>query len=324
MSRYPFSSYPRGWFKVAFSSEIANGQVKSLHYFGQDLVCFRDEQGVAYVLDAHCPHLGAHLGVGGKVVGNQIRCPFHGWQFDGSGTCKKIPYSNRIPPMAKIRAWSVQETGGIIFAYYDPLKREPQFTLPDIPEYKNKAWTSYYKLQWKVRGHIEEIAENAVDYSHFVELHTYTEMPKVEVFETNRHNFRVLLMSRRTCLGVNLPTSSDIVYHGLGLVLSPCSAGNWNILAVLTPTPIDNEHIEINLSILFKKSKNPIKNWLFAHFLMPDIKKEFERDIPIWENKVYRTKPLLCVDDGPIMKLRKWAKQFYDADETVIKMSTAA
>lgn len=33
--------------------------------------------------------MGAHLGMGGKVVNNQcIQCPFHGWLYDGeTGTC---------------------------------------------------------------------------------------------------------------------------------------------------------------------------------------------------------------------------------------------
>ncbi len=54
---------------------------------------FRAEDGAPHLLDAHCPHLGAHLAVGGKVEAECIRCPFHGWKFDGAdGTCVEIPY----------------------------------------------------------------------------------------------------------------------------------------------------------------------------------------------------------------------------------------
>ena len=52
MSQSAVSVYPRGWFVVAFSSELAAGQVKSARYFGEELVIFRGEDGVAHVLDA--------------------------------------------------------------------------------------------------------------------------------------------------------------------------------------------------------------------------------------------------------------------------------
>lgn len=61
---------------------------------GENMAVFRTEEGKACVLDAYCPHLGAHLGIGGRVVGDCIECPFHGWQFNGNdGKCTSIPYS---------------------------------------------------------------------------------------------------------------------------------------------------------------------------------------------------------------------------------------
>ena len=48
------------------------------------------------VMDAHCPHLGAHLAVGGRVEGECLRCPFHGWKFDGeSGDVRRDPLRRR-------------------------------------------------------------------------------------------------------------------------------------------------------------------------------------------------------------------------------------
>ena len=75
---------PNGWFAVAWSRELHAGDVRPIHYFGEDLVLFRTRSGQARVLDAFCPHLGAHLGYGGRVMGETVRCPFHGWQFDGT------------------------------------------------------------------------------------------------------------------------------------------------------------------------------------------------------------------------------------------------
>src|SRR6185503_13577906 len=112
-SRFPFTSYPTGWFRIAGRRDLPVGKVLALRYFGRDLVLFRTEDGKPHLLDAHCPHVGAHLGYGGKVLGNTIQCPFHGWQIDGQGACVKIPYSEKIPP-ERARSWPLLEVNGQI------------------------------------------------------------------------------------------------------------------------------------------------------------------------------------------------------------------
>ena len=61
LERFPMS-IPYGWFFVAYSDELAVGDVRPVHYFGRDQVLFRTETGEAGMLDAYCPHLGAHMG----------------------------------------------------------------------------------------------------------------------------------------------------------------------------------------------------------------------------------------------------------------------
>lgn len=63
---------------------------------GEQVAVFRAENGKVHVVDAYCPHLGANLAVGGRVLGDCIECPFHGWQFQGSdGKCVKVPYAEK-------------------------------------------------------------------------------------------------------------------------------------------------------------------------------------------------------------------------------------
>ena len=58
---------PFGWFVVCYSDELAKGEVKPVTYFERELVVWRGEDGAPRVLDAYCPHLGAHLGYGGYL-----------------------------------------------------------------------------------------------------------------------------------------------------------------------------------------------------------------------------------------------------------------
>src|SRR5262245_45607791 len=37
----------------------------------------------------------------------------------------------------------------------------------------------------------------------------------------------------------------------------------------------------------------------------------FREDVQIWENKVFRERPMLCDGDGDVGGLRRWYQQFY-------------
>ena len=61
-----------GWYPAMLSSDLAVGEVKPLRYFSTDLVIWRGEDGNVRMLDAYCRHLGAHMGYGGRVEGNNL------------------------------------------------------------------------------------------------------------------------------------------------------------------------------------------------------------------------------------------------------------
>src|SRR5262245_46036181 len=67
---------PSSWYLVAWSDEVPAGELVRLRYLEREMVAFRGADGAVSVLDAYCPHLGAHLGVGGRVEGGTLRCPF--------------------------------------------------------------------------------------------------------------------------------------------------------------------------------------------------------------------------------------------------------
>ena len=83
--------YPNGWLPIYDSGDLKKGMVKPIFALGRDLVIYRGTSGKVYVLDAYCPHLGANLGVGGTVIGDDIKCHFHGWLFNNQGDCKAVP-----------------------------------------------------------------------------------------------------------------------------------------------------------------------------------------------------------------------------------------
>ncbi|MGH7634770.1 MAG: Rieske 2Fe-2S domain-containing protein, partial [Gemmatimonadaceae bacterium] len=61
--------FPSGWYALSLSRDLQRGDVRPITFAGREIVLFRTAAGIAGALDAHCPHLGAHMGYGGTVQG---------------------------------------------------------------------------------------------------------------------------------------------------------------------------------------------------------------------------------------------------------------
>ena len=306
---YPFHPYPIGWYQVAYSDEVTAGAVLPLRYFGKDLVLFRDEEGEAHVLDAFCPHLGAHLGYGGKVKGKCIRCPFHDWAFDGEGKSKEVPYAKKIPPKAEIEPWPVVEKNNQIMVWQHPFGEAPSFELPDLHEVGDSEWSMDTRRNWTVKTRNQEMAENAVDSAHFHYVHGASNMPKAEA------SFEGPTMRVLSGTGMETPRGGvegqvESMSYAFGFAFIRFT-GLVETLLINSVTPIDEEYVDVRFSFRVKKLHDAdITKGVGAAFVA-EVSRQLEQDIPIWENKRYIDPPILCDGDGPIGPFRKWCRQFY-------------
>ncbi len=308
---FPFP-IPNGWFQVAYSDELAVGDVKPLRYFGKELVLARTEDGEARVFDAYCPHLGAHLGFGGKVEGDTIRCPFHAWRFDGAGRCVEVPYARRIPPKASIRAWPVREVNGGVMVWHDRGGADPGWEIPEVPELEDSGWTEPTRREWTVRSCTQELAENTVDQAHFRYLHGTNTVAETEL-EMQGHVLHVVSRSKVSTPRGEADGVIDIRTHGFGFGTTRFS-GVVDTLVVTTGTPIDDDHVHLRLRFSIRRLADADATRGVGKAFVGEIERQFGQDIPIWENKTHLSRPLLCDGDGPIAELRKWARQFYGPD----------
>jgi 3-ketosteroid 9alpha-monooxygenase subunit A len=301
--------FPTGWFCFSESDALPRGGVETFHGFGRDFVAFRGESGEAHVLDPYCPHLGAHLGVGGVVVGDSLRCPFHHWRWDGAGHCAEIPYAKRIPPAAKLRSWPVLERFGLIFVWFHPHGRAPWWNVPELPEWGSSEWSEPFVRRFEVRSHPQEMAENTVDPAHFHFVHGTPRKSEMTA-EIDGHVFRARQDLDFTTPQGEIPGYVQIEAHGCGIGITRFH-GIVDTLLLITGLPLDDERHRTTIRFIVKKvaGREEATNKLGRAFVA-EIERQYAQDIPIWENKIHLERPVLCDGDGPIALLRTFYRQF--------------
>jgi cholesterol 7-desaturase len=318
--------FPDGWYAVAWSSELGIGDIVTSMLAGSEVVLFRTSDGIS-VMEAHCPHLGAHLGLGGRVEGDSIRCPFHGFCFDREGNCVATGYGTAVPLGLAARIWAVTETDGAIFAWHHGGGESPTFQLP---EFNGDGFRSLSHRSFQLLDHPQETTENSVDLGHFAVVHGYQDVELTSEVSTSGAYLNIGYRARRPLrpfgsLGPRLETSFeyDIHIYGLGYSQVDVAIPGLGLEArlLVLATPRDGKTIDLRLGLRMKEPSDrkgllrALPSSLVgagaARFVLNGFASDASQDFPIWQNKDYVDPPRLARGDGPIGQYRKWAKQFY-------------
>ena len=164
---------PNQWYAVLESKEAPTEGAIGVTRLGEKLVFWRDSQGKLSCLRDQCPHRGAALSIG-KVLGDNIQCPFHGFEYDKSGKCVLVPAigKNAPPPRAlQTKAYIVREAMDFIWLWYG----EPREDLPEIPVFSDLDESfSYLSLKERWPVHYTRAIENQLDVVHLPFVHRTT------------------------------------------------------------------------------------------------------------------------------------------------------
>jgi nitrite reductase/ring-hydroxylating ferredoxin subunit len=308
--RFPFP-LPFGWFAVGRVDELPDEPVATVRYHDKDLVVWRDGDagdgtGPRYnVFDAYCPHLGAHLGVGGRVEDGCLVCPFHEWSFNPDGTNAAIPYAEKPNRKARVRSYPTLVRNGLLLFWHHP---DPDVAPGwDVPQALTDEHVEVGRFTWTVRSAWQEIAENSVDMAHFRSVHGLERVSpigditidgpirtvkSVQLFNSARGTFEGSLLT--TSYG---PGAGVIHFDLMG-----------RVTLVSSTTPVDLEHVEVRFTLYHSCDEIAAK---IGTAFAAEVARQFDEDIPIWENKRYQPSPALAPSERPVTEFRRWAAQFY-------------
>ena len=321
--------YPTGWYVVSWASDVPPGTVKPLHYFGRDLVCFRGESGQVSVLDAYCQHLGGNLGVGGTVIGDQIKCPWHGWQWNVDGTNALIPYSReQCKQHVRIRSYPAKEWYGFVVMWFDRDGHEPHWTLPPVSELDDDAYYPLHphsRMCDRVKVHPQMIVENAADPYHIEVVHHGDRPAHTSSFELHDYYLHATVSVNfgggrpSTWLTPSGPVDGTVVYdtYGLGIGFVRFPADVLASIQITGHTPVDEDYTDYYFTMACEREpgdKSDVPSGRAGRWISLQ-QQTVRQDYFIWENMRYLPKPNFAVEEAKdYAALRRWARRFYPSD----------
>jgi phenylpropionate dioxygenase-like ring-hydroxylating dioxygenase large terminal subunit len=275
---------------------------------GKDIIIWENSSDEISVMDAYCPHLGAHLASGGKIVGDNIRCAFHHHKFNKKGYCvnKKNEY---------IYSYYLDIQGGIVFAWFHYAQEKPSWKLPNLLlDENNREWAiSHTRLHGtRIPSHPMTFIENGADINHGIKLHglchkdTEFEVIDEKIYLRYIRNKESKGSIKLSAYGpFILSYDFNFTYYFKG----------YSRMLMLLQLNSDGSFIAHRIKMKHKKlDKFHMKLFYFGASIMTELKlfKAFiTEDQLIMINRKYLSNPNYDKEDMFIPKFRKWYKQFY-------------
>lgn len=250
------------WHPVGLSDEIGPGKARPVRVLSEDLTLYRGASGKAHLIGGRCAHRCTVLHTG-WVQGEDIRCMYHGWLYDGTGLCTEIPAENRprLKPV-RIPGYPVHEYCGLIFAYLgeEPV---PEFGLPrkHVLEDKNRA-VIVNKQIWDCNWFQQ--VENSLDAVHVSFAHIWgkvgrfgsqvtTNIPELSYSETSAGVRQIATRSKDNIRVSDwtFPNNNHVVAPG------PDKEDPWAHISSW-PVPIDDTHT-MRLTLYALDTTDPAK-----------------------------------------------------------------
>jgi phenylpropionate dioxygenase-like ring-hydroxylating dioxygenase large terminal subunit len=161
------------WYMAAWSEEVQDEPL-GRQILGEDIAIYRTASGKAAAVNSVCPHRMAPLEYG-VVIGENLKCRYHGLQFAPDGSCAVIPSGTRSPNM-RTKGYVVSERDGVIWVWSgdDDQVVDP----PDIMDLRGEHGATI-RGHLPIDAHYQLVVDNLMDDAHATHLHT--------AFETEAH-----------------------------------------------------------------------------------------------------------------------------------------
>lgn len=157
---------PNYWYPVSWASAVKPGSIQRVMIWQRAIALYRDTRGQLCALENACAHKGVELHKG-EIHGNNLVCPYHGWEFAPNGQCVKIPYlpETQKLPCAQVRSYPAQERYSIIWVFPGDPDLAESTPLPEVPEFDDPD-ALMVPITGHFPAHFSICNENTMDVFH--------------------------------------------------------------------------------------------------------------------------------------------------------------
>ncbi len=160
--------YINFWYVACQITDIPDDKPIKVQMLGHHFALWRDTHGELHCIANTCTHRGGSLGEG-KLTGDCIECPYHGWTFDKNGTCVRLPSLGpdaNIPDRTRVDSYPVDERYGLVHVFLGDLPEEERPPIMEVPEAKDTKtwWPQTFVVEWKID--YKRSVENTLDPAH--------------------------------------------------------------------------------------------------------------------------------------------------------------
>ncbi|WP_322022450.1 Rieske 2Fe-2S domain-containing protein [Burkholderia sp. BCC1977] len=306
--------YPNGWFAACFSRELKHGAVLGVPFMGQEIVIYRTDAGHVRAIDPYCPHLGAHLGYGGKVDGETLVCPFHGLGFDRDGVCVRTG-DGRKPPAAALTQRFVREVDGVVFVWRNGDDSPPSW---DVPSLDCEGYSQPRHETFHLQGLCQDMTENSADPLHFSYLHGLQDVstchqedgPRM-IYTMRAKVFGQSVNMRMVCHGIGYAVG-EASFERLGLVARTQALGTQVEPLAWTFRMIDTIRVErvARLPRVLRRAVYALLLLYVHRWFVKTVRDDFA----VWSNRCFLARPKLVSGEANMAVYRRWTAQFYPND----------
>lgn len=301
-----------GWYQIAFEKDLT-ADLTSISAGDRRLLCVRRESGFE-VYDAVCPHRGADLGVGGKLEGACVICPYHG---------HRVALGLDSGEQFKVCKFPSITVGGLVFALIGEFE---QGALPRMLDHLNRTHRIFPGFEKSIRIAPEMVIENAFDWAHFPTVHDVLKVihgePRIEdgVFTAEL----TLRVGPSLWQGTDDGTRHDdgstwvevpLVARAYSPILTitqiAVGGGDHPHFVIASAVPVMDGTSTVRLSVVLPLNSDgsaPPKE--MADIILQFESMGLEQDRPVWENLSVNARPRYTDEDSNVLAFRQWCNRY--------------
>jgi phenylpropionate dioxygenase-like ring-hydroxylating dioxygenase large terminal subunit len=179
----------RFWYPVMPEAALGDAP-RPFTLLSQNIVLWRDGEGRPAALIDRCCHRTAKLSLG-FIDGGAIACGYHGWTYDRTGQCIRVPQAHDPDrrPKFKVAAYRAEARYGYVWVCLG----EPLGDIPEIAEARDPSFRridEFYEV-WNCGA--LRVMENSFDNAHFSYVHRSSfgdiQNPEPSTFTFTEHDW---------------------------------------------------------------------------------------------------------------------------------------